>query len=342
MVCVPAVAQTARRDQPASTAKSWTPSRTPDGQPDLEGVWADTRMTPLERPKALAGREFLTGEEVARLRQRAARYFGSASNDFIAGDNLFLMLLADFEIARNPNATGNALGMIAREIDNRTSLITDPPDGRLPPLTPAGLRRQAALQASNLVIPFQPGVDLAPTERRLPASPEDLSNTLRCITWGVPKIAGNANYLSHYQIVQAPGYVVLLSEVNHEARIIPLDERAPLPSRLVQWNGDSRGRWEGTTLVVETTNFSPRSNFRGAADGLHLIERFTRTAADSLDYQITVSDPTTWTEPWTALVRLRRTDDRLYESACHEGNYVVIEGILGAARADEDAARQAR
>ena len=155
----------------------------------------------------------------------------------------------------------------------------------------------------------------------------------------MPKIAGNANYLSHYQIVQAPGYVVLLSEVNHEARIIPVDGRPHLPQTLAQWNGDSRGRWEGNTLVVETTNFSSKSNFRGSADGLQLVERFTRTAADRIEYQITVSDATTWTKPWTAIVRLTRTEDRLYESACHEGNYVVIEGVLGAARADERTAR---
>ena len=329
MAHVPLTAQTA----------AFTPPRTADGQPNLEGVWADTRMTPLERPKALAGRPLLTDEEVARLEQRAARSFSSAANDFIPGDNLYLTLLADPEIARNPNATGNALGMVRRQVDNRTSLITDPADGRLPPLTPEGSRRQAAGQTANLVIPWQPGVEPVATLRRLPDSPQDLSNALRCITWGVPKIAGNANYLSHYQIVQSPGYVVLMSEVNHEARIIPLDGRPHLAQRLPQWNGDSRGRWEGNTLVVETSNFSSRSYFMGAADGLHLIERFTRVAAEAIDYQITVSDPTTWTKPWTALVRLARTEDRIYESACHEGNHIVMDGILGAARADADAAR---
>ena len=337
----PAAAQKTAGPQSVSPSR-WTQTRTPDGQPDVEGVWADTRITPLERPKALAGRASLTDGEVARLRQRAERYFNDSANDFIAGDNLFLSLLADIDVARNPNATGSALGMIRRQIDDRTSLIIDPPDGRLPPLTADGLRRQAAGQAANLAIPWQPGVEPATVQRRLPAGPEDLSNALRCISWGVPKIAGNANYLSHYQIVQGSGYVVLLSEVNHEARVIPLDGRPHLSQKIAHWNGESRGRWEGNTLVVETRNFSPRSYFMGSADGLQLMERFTRTAFDALDYQITVTDPATWTKPWTALVRLTRTDDRLYESACHEGNYIVMEGMLGAARADENAARPSR
>jgi hypothetical protein len=309
----------------------------PDGRPDLEGVWMDVSMTPLERPAALAGRAALTDEEVQRLSARAQRFYADSRNDFIAGDNLFLALLADVEIGRNPNATGNALGLVRREIDGRTSLITDPPDGRLPALTSEGRRRQAEAQAAGLAIVWQPGVEPDATPRRLPADTRDLSNALRCITWGVPKLAGNTNYLSHYQIVQGPGHVVLLSEVNHEARIIPIDGRPHLPRAFAPWNGDSRGRWDGDTLVVETTNFSPASYFMGAADGLHLVERFTRTGPDTIDYQITVADPTTWTRPWTALVRLRRTADRIYESACHEGNYEVIQGVLGAARADERA-----
>jgi hypothetical protein len=291
-------------------------------------------MTPLERPKALAGRTVLTDEEVARLKERAERFYSNSANDFIPGDNLFLTLLADLPVGRNPNATGNATGLVRRQIENRTSLITDPADGRLPPVTDDGRRRQAAGQAATLAVAWQPGVEPVTTERRVPAGPDQMSNWLRCITWGVPKIAGNFNYLSHYQIVQGPGYVVLLSEVNHEARIIPIDSRPHLPQTIAQWNGDSRGRWEGHTLVVETRNFSSRSYFMGAADGLHLTERFTRIAPDTIDYEITVSDPTTWARPWTALVRLARTDDRIYESACHEGNYTVIEGILGAAHAD--------
>jgi peptidoglycan hydrolase-like protein with peptidoglycan-binding domain len=323
-------------------ANAWTPPRTADGQPDLEGVWADISLTPLERPKAFAGRPLLTDDEVRQLQERAERYYGNSSNDFIAGDNLFLTLLLNPETARNPNATGNASIMVRRQVDNRTSLITNPADGRIPPLTPDGVRRLAAGQAAGLALPWQPGAEPVTTSRRLARGPQDLSNALRCITWGVPKIAGNTNYTSHYQIVQAPGYVVLVSEVNHESRVIRLDARRQLPQALTQWNGDSRGHWEGNTLVVETQNFSAKSYFMGAADRLHLIERLTRTGADTIDYEITLSDPSTWTKPWTALIRLTRTSDRIYESACHEGNYVVIEGILGAARADESVAGERR
>jgi hypothetical protein len=320
----------------------WIPARTADGQPDLQGVWSDTSVTPLERPKALEGRQFLTDDEVKQLKERGDRLVNDSSNDFVAGDNLFLTLLTNVETLHNPNATGSALWMVKREFDNRTSLITDPPDGRIPALTPEGLRRQAAAQAATLAIPWQAGRDSAAeprqdqpeANRRIPNGPEDLTNLLRCITWGVPKIAGNTNYLSHYQILQGPGYVVLLSEVNHEARMIPLDGRRHLPQGLRQWNGDSRGRWEGSTLVVETTNFSPKSYFMGSAENLHLIERLTRIGPDTINYEVTVTDPTTWTRPWMAVIRLKRTEDRIYESACHEGNDYVIEGILGGARAD--------
>jgi hypothetical protein len=318
-------------------AQVWTPPRTPDGQPDLQGVWSDASVTPLERPRALADRTLLTDAEVARLKERAARLFNNSASDFIPGDNLFLALWADADAVHNPNATGSVLNMVPREFDNRTSLITDPPDGRLPPVTAEGRKRQSDALASNLTTPWQFGAAPAatPPTRRVPSGPEDLSNVLRCITWGVPKIAGNINYTSHQQIVQGPGYVVLLSEVNHEARIIPLDGRPHLAEGLRQWNGDSRGRWEGNTLVVETTNFSPKSYFMGSADRLHLTERFTRTSPGTLDYEITVNDPTTWTKPWTAVVKLKSTDDRLQEFACHEGNHHVVRGILAGARAEE-------
>ena len=323
---------------PASVAaQGWTPPRTPDGQPDLQGVWTDTSITPLERPKALADRRVLTDAEVAQLKQRAERLFNNPASDFIPGDNLFLALWADAGAVENPNATGNVFNMVPREFDNRTSLITDPPDGRLPAVTPEGRRRQQEGLASNVTTPWQFGAasSAAAAPGRALNGPADLSNVLRCISWGVPKIAGNINYTGYHQIVQAPGYVVFLSEVNHEARVIPLDGRPHLSSRLRQWNGDSRGRWEGNTLVVETTNFSPKSFFMGSAEGLHLVERFTRTSPTTLDYELTFNDPATWTRPWTALIRLKSTDERLQEFACHEGNHHVVRGILGGARAEE-------
>jgi hypothetical protein len=336
--CVRAVAIAVALLIPVSlAAQGWTPPRTPDGQPDLQGVWSDASVTPLERPKALADRTTLTDAEVATLKQRAERLFNNRESDFIPGDNLFAALWADADAVHNPNSTGSVLNMVPREFDNRTSLIIDPPDGRLPPVTPEGRRRQLGGLASNLQTPWQFGAApaAAPQPPRAPNGPEDLSNALRCISWGVPKIAGNINYTSHQEIFQGPGYVVLLSEVNHEARVIPIDARPHLADSIRQWNGDSRGHWEGSTLVVETTNFSPRSFFMGSADKLHLVERFTRTGPRVLDYQLTVDDPTTWTKPWTALIKLKAVDEPMIEFACHEGNHHVVRGILGGARAAE-------
>jgi hypothetical protein len=308
--------------------KTWTPPLTPYGQPDLQGVWWNNSATPLERPKELAGRQFLTDEEVAELKKRAKRLFDANGNaDFAGGDNYFLALLANPDRYSNSNATGSVGAMVEREVENRTSLIVDPPDGKLPPFTPEGQTRNARYPAPNSVGPHPP------------TGPKDLSNALRCITYGVPRL-GTANIngagpLGYYQIVQAPGYVVLFMENIHEARIIPLDGRPHLPPNLRQWSGDSRGRWEGNTLVVDTTNFSPQSNFMGAAENLHVVERFTRAAADTINYEITLDDQTTWTRPWTAVIHLKRTEDKIYEYACHEGNFHTLEGILGAARAAE-------
>ncbi|MGH9660951.1 MAG: hypothetical protein ACRD96_20560, partial [Bryobacteraceae bacterium] len=277
--------------------------------------------TPLERPKALEGREFLTDDEVAELKKRAARLFQSGNSDFASGDNVFLAALANVEQYKNPNSTHGSDNMVEREFDNRTSLIIDPPDGKIPPLTPEARQRQAATEA----------------RQRIPAGPEDLSNALRCITYGVPRLGGNwgAGPYSYYQILQSPGYVALTMEVIHDVRIIPLDGRPHPPRNIPQWNGDSRGRWEGKTLVVDTTNFSPKSYFMGSSENLHLVERFTRVDADTIRYEITLSDPTTWTKPWTAVIPLKRTPDAIYEFACHEGNYALMLGMLAAARAEQ-------
>jgi hypothetical protein len=335
LLAVPTAGQTPKTGKsatPKPTVKPWTAPRTVDDQPDLQGVWLNNSATPLERPKALEGKQFLTDEEVAELRKRASRLFdGSGNSDAAGGDAFFLALLANPERYKNPNATGGDNGF-EREFDNRTSLVVDPPDGKIPPLTPEGLERVARRPA--------PGGG----GQRLPAGPEDLSNALRCITYGTPRLGVNAfngaGALGYYQIVQARGYVVLTLEAIHEARIIPLDGRPHLPGNIRQLNGDSRGRWDGSTLVVDTTNFSPLSNFMGSAERLHLLERFTRVAPDTINYEITVSDPTTWTKPWTTLIRLRRRQEAIYEYACHEGNYVVMKGMLEGARAQEKAAAQ--
>jgi len=310
LAAAPAAAQT--------PARPYTPPRTVDGQPDLQGVWLSNSATPLERPKALEGRARLTDAEVAEFRRRADRLFRGGNSDFAVGDGVYQAILSNPSTYRNPNATHGAAEMVDLEFDNRTSLIVDPADGQLPPTTAEGRARQQAVAAAFAQ----------------PSRAADTGNAIRCISWGVPRLGGRygAGDLSYYEIVQAPGYVVLSAEAGHEARIIPVDGRPHLGQNLRQWNGDSRGRWAGNTLVVETTNFSSKSFFMGATDNLHVIERFTRTAPDHVEYEITVTDPTTWTRPWTAMMPLRQRHETLFEYACHEGNYHQISGIVRGAQ----------
>ena len=302
-----------------ATSKRWTPPRTPDGRPDLQGTWIIRTATPLERPKALEGKAFLTDEEVAQLRARAARIFANGNSDFAAGDNVFLAALGNPDQFKSVTATGGAEDMIEREFDHHTSLVTDPADGHIPPLTAEGQRRRDAVVARA---------------RRLDG-PEDLDNSFRCISWGVPRLGGRygAGDLAYYQIVQTPTQVVLFMETGHEARIIPLDGRPHLAHGIGQWGGDSRGRWEGDTLVVDTVNFAPKSYFMGSAENLHLVERFTRTSMDTITYQMTLDDPTTWTKSWSAEMPLKQSDQRLYEYACHEGNGDLMMSVLRGAHA---------
>jgi len=306
----------------SSATRTRAVPRTPDGRPDLQGIWISRTATPLERPKELEGRARLTDQEVAQLRARAARLFGGGGSDFAAGDNVFLAALKNPERFTSPTATHGADEMIEREFDDRTSLVVDPPEGRIPPVTEAGQRRRDRLAAAIV----------------RGDGPEDFSNPNRCLAWGVPRLGGRygAGDLGYYQIVQTPGYVVLYMETGHEVRIVPTDGRPHLPSTVRQMSGDSRGRWEGDTLVVETTNFSPKSDFMGAADGLHVIERLTRTAPDTIHYEMTLTDPSMWTRAWSAEMPLRLTTEALYESACHEGNFEIMRGLLSAARTQRD------
>ncbi len=313
----------------SAPANSWTAPRNRFGQPDLEGTWLNRSATPLERPKALEGRTLLTDAEVAEFARRADRLFKYGHNDYAAGDNLFNAVIANPEHYKSPTATGRSEDMVQWEFDNRTSLIVDPPDGRIPPYTPDGQRRQAAAL-------------LAASGRGFPAGPEDLTPSQRCITFGVPRIGGtfSSGQYAYFQIFQTPHSVVLFFETIHDARIIPLDGRPHLPQNVRTWDGDSRGHWDGETLVVDTTNFSPHSNFFGSAENLHLKERFTRIAADEVRYEVTIDDATTWTKPWSAMIRLKRTEEPLYEFACHEGNADTEAGMLRGARAAEKAAAQ--
>jgi len=301
----------------------WTPPLGPDGHPDLQGVWLNSSATPLERPPALAGKQTLTNEEVAELRRRADRLFKNTNADFAAGDAVFLAALADIDRFKSTTSTGTTSEMIEREFDERTSLITDPPDGRIPALTAEAQERAAAARA----------------RRQRPAEgPEDFTQIERCLTYGVPRLSGGnagAGPVGYYAIVQTASHVVLFLEAIHEARIISLDGRPHLPPAVRLPQGDSRGRWEGASLVVDTTNFSTGHDFMGSSDQLHLVERLTPVAPDRIDYQLTIDDPTTWTRPWTAVIRLKRSSARLYEYACHEGNFEIMRDMFAAARARE-------
>src|SRR5262249_23756500 len=253
------------------------------------------------RPKALEGRQTLTDDEVAELRRRADRLFKNTNADFAAGDAVFLAALANVDRFTSATSTGSTSEMIEREFDNRTSLVVDPPDGRIPALTADGQQRSAARAAL----------------RRRPAEgPEDLTLVERCLTYGTPRLSSTntgAGPLGYYAIVQTPSYIVLFLEAVHEARIIPLDGRPHLPPSVRQWAGHWGGGWEGKPLVIDTTNFSTSSDFLGSSNRLHVVERLTRVAPDRIDYEITVDDATQWTRAWTAVIRLKRSDARLYE-----------------------------
>ena len=287
-----------------------TPPRTANGRPDLRGIWSNVVATPLERPRELGEREILTDEEVAALEARlAGRQVDRPPAKGSAGSyNRFW----------NPRGRPSA----------QTSLIIDPPDGRLPPRTPEGQRR-----ADIRAIPRIERLDTGGYEDR------DLWE--RCISMGVPRLPGGYN--NNLQIFQTPDHVAILIEMVHEARIIPLQPRPHIASRIRQYLGDSRGYWDGDTLVVETTNFAHEAHFfdyrdfRGSTGNLHLVERFTRVDADTLHYEFTVTEPTTFTTPWTARVPITKTEEPIFEYACHEGNY-ALANILRGARVQERAA----
>ena len=306
--------------------QSWNPPRTADGRINLQGVWANNAATPLERPDSLGDKALFTDEEVATLRSTAQRLFGGA-DDAAFGDGVFNAVLANVEqnVSRD-GGTGNysSVWIVDREFENRTSLVTIPSNGKLPALTAEAEQRLA---------------DATEYRRLHPADgPEDLSRQVRCITYGIPRVGGlGAGYNSYYQIFQTPDYLVMLGEMIHDARVIPISTMPHAHESIRQWHGDARGHWEGDTLVVETTNYSPKANYRGSADKLHLVERFTLGGPDRLHYEITVTDPTTWTNSWTAMAPLSRSNDALFEYACHEGN-IGMAGILAGERVQESKA----
>jgi hypothetical protein len=292
-------------------------SRTPDGHPDLQGNWLNDHATPFERPKELLGRESLTDDEVAELNRRAKKIFENGISDAAGPEEFFMAAFRNLPQYKSGGATDSAERVVELTIDNRTSLIIDPPDGRMPALTEAGQRRRAAYGRAR-------------GGRGNPSGPNEVAPGDRCITFGVPRLTGvySAGLHGYYQIVQTRDQVVLFSENIHEPRIIPTDGRPHLPEDCRSWNGDSRGHWEHDTLVVDTTNFKAQLNYYGFSENFHLIERFTRVEPDEIRYEMTFDDPNTWTRPWTAMIRLRRTQDKLYEFACHEGNAGIMQVIL--------------
>jgi hypothetical protein len=321
VVCLSGVAAAQQADgakaKGSVRARKWTPTRTPWGEPDLQGVYSNRTITPFERPDEFAGKAILSDAETADLERRVVDR--SADKRDSKG--------TDADVSRAYNEFWWDRG--TKVTTNRSSLVIDPADGKVPPLTAEAQRRaqdewkQPAFRGG--------GANGRGTDTYL-----DRSLFERCITRGMPGAMSPSAYNNNYRIVQSPGYVAISIEMLGGARIIPTDGRAHVNSGLRQYMGDSRGHWEGDTLVVETTNFTDKILYRGAAEHLRLIERFTRVDADTIDYRFTVEDPTTFTRPWTVAVPYLRTDEQMFEYACHEGNY-GMEGILSGARVEEGA-----
>ena len=308
----------------AGQSGKWTPPRTPDGKADIQGTFTFRTITPLQRPTALTGKDVLTPEEAAD--------FEVSENNRLNRD-LFDPEKGAPSVGYPPRLQGGVLsyndfwyerGNQLTE-DRRTSLIADPPDGRIP--FAAATRERMAAQAAR-------------TNARIFDSYEDLSLVDRCLLGfnsGPPMISGTYN--NNLQIVQTPGAVVIFNEMVHDARIIPTDGRPH--GTLARWTGDSRGRWEGDTLVVDTINFRRETSLPGSTAATHVVERFTRVSPTTINYQFTIADPTAYTRPWTAVMPLRATDELLFEYACHEANYGLV-GVLRGARFSEkeEAAKQ--
>jgi hypothetical protein len=291
--------------------------RTPWGDPDLQGTWSNQTLTPLERPAEFAGKPRLTEAEAAEYEARLLKLTNA--------DNRQPGTVRDVNTAYNDVWWDRGDKIVA---DRRTSLIVDPADGKIPPLTPAGEQRAAANREAEA------------RESAAPASWLDFDVYSRCIIRSaLPRLS--TGYNNNYQIVQTPGYVAIVQEQINETRVIPVDGRPHLTPSLRQWLGDSRGRWEGDTLIVETTNFTDEARgatFREATKNMRLVERFRRVDENTIDYEFTVTDPETWTRPWTVKLPWNRMRELMYEYACHEGNHGLANTLRAARAADAKAA----
>jgi hypothetical protein len=300
-------------------AKTWSVRRTPDGQPDFQGYWTNTTYTPLQRPNNVT-KEFFTKEELEEVVKRAAT---EEADQTVPGT------IPDVHYDFTQFGLDRSQGVLAQSL--RTSMIVDPPDGKLPPLSAEGSKRAAerAEARKRMGGPFD--------------AAQNQSLSVRCINMdrdGPPMLPGAYN--NTYQIVQGPGYVMILVEMLHDVRMIPVDGSLPLPSNIRQVTGSSRGRWEGETLVVDTTNFTDKTAFQGSSEKMHLTERFTRLDESTIRYQFTVDDPATWTRPWSAELLMKKSVGPIFEHACHEGNYGLANSLAGARAEEKKAAEQAR
>jgi len=307
---------TARAEVVATDLEPYTVPRTPWGEPDLQGVWTgnSAHSIPLERPVAAAEVDALTPEEAEARRERGT--LGSI-----------------WGYEREWRDT--TLGYVKTAPSTQVAMVVDPPDGRIPPLTAAAAQARAEAAGRGR------GGSRTPYPNE---GPEDLPNFVRCITRGLPGMMMPGIYNNGLQIVQGPGHVAVQKEMIHETRVIPTEPRPALGPNLTSWLGTAQGRWDGDTLVVETTNFNGRAPYRGSGENLTLVERFTRLGPTTLEYQFTIDDPTVWTRPWTGMFRFDKDDDQyeLVEYACHEGNYGMTNLLSGSRAIEQQAVEQGR
>jgi hypothetical protein len=298
----------------------WSVPRMPDGRPDFQGVWANNGMTPLERPKQFGLRATMTDAELADVKKRATAMMDGG--DAFFADELFTAAIdGKTTFSSSDTQVGNydQTWLSDRVWDNRTSLIIDPPDGRIPAAAAGAVeraRQEAAARAGR-----------GPADRAA-----DLSLGTRCVSYGTPNI--RAGYQSYFEITQGPGVLALRAEMIHDVRIFSTDRTSHVPPVIRQYHGDSVARWDGDTLVVDTTNYVANATRVGASDKLHTIEKFRRVSADTLEYYVTFDDPTVWSRPWTLMIPLKMTGEAMFEYACHEGNY-GLPAILRGAREQE-------
>jgi hypothetical protein len=307
----------------ATTTKAFKPARTPDGQPDLQGFWTNNTITPLERPKGLGAKEFYTEAELTELMKNEKNRVAQNEEEGRPTEPG-----TDADVHYDFSQFGLDRGQTKLAWNLRTSLIVGP-EGTVPAILPEARKRNAAIAALNRGHEFD--------------GPENRPLSARCLVLGqesVPMLPGGYN--NNMEIVQGAGYVATLHEMNHSVRLIPTDGRPHAASTVPQWRGDSRGHWEGNTLVVDVTNFDPRNPFRGSGAKLHVVERFTPVDADTILYRFTAEDPDTWDKPWTAEIAMSRVTGPIFEFACHEGNYGLRNTLQGARVAEQDAAAAAK